>query len=127
MNSSDTAFARRLIAHLEERGVPDDVALQLASARRLAVSRRRVSRRAWRIAGKMFALPERRVWLQAAMALLVVTASIGLTTSESARPGAASNAAIDAAILSDVLPPSAYTDEGFAQFLKNAELLAEDD
>jgi hypothetical protein len=59
-------------------------------------------------------------WVSSAVALLILVAGLMTITSIQDDIRANELAEIDAELLTDVLPPAAYTDPGFAQFLRSA-------
>jgi hypothetical protein len=129
--------ATRLVGVLSAAGpaLPADVTERLRFARQAALQRARQGRHAtaavaaaggWRaltggaagVAGPGFDAPV--AWWQRAMALLpLLVLAAGLVGIDhwAAREQITLAADIDAALLADDLPPEAYADPGFAQFL----------
>lgn len=127
-------FARRVTARLSS-GTDDlsyDVSERLRAARMQALAKRKVTVQVRRAApavlqsGNTAVLgggSERGGWWSAlvsavpVMALLVGLVVINTVQDEK---GTSEVAEVDAALLTDELPPSAYSDPGFVQFLKTA-------
>ncbi len=59
-------------------------------------------------------------WVSSVLALLVLVAGLMTITSIQDEIRADELAEIDSELLTDVLPPAAYTDPGFAQFMRSA-------
>lgn len=113
-------FANALIAHLDAAPLPAPVGHRLRAARQLAVGRRRASRKLSAVLADLLAWPRlaAQPWLPAAMSLCVLVLGVGLTTLQGQpHDPEMEKAAIDAALLSDVLPPHAYTDVAFMEYL----------
>jgi len=132
----EARFGVRVAAMLGERAraTPADITERLRFAREQALARARVARRQEQLAtapssvtvsrGRSAALAERPGWwvkLASAMPLAVLV--VGLIAIDRAHDRAqiAAAAEVDAALLSDDLPPTAYTDPGFAEYLKAAQ------
>ena len=115
-------FANALIARLETAPLPAPVVHRLRAARHLAVGRRRASRKITAVLAEVLALPRLLVqpWLPAAVSVMMLVAGVGLATL--CEDPEKEKAAIDAAILSDVLPPHAYTDAAFMEYIRQGEL-----
>ncbi len=125
-------FARRLVAHLDDgaRQLPHDVSERLRVARLQAMERRRaVAALAPQVSpsvvvqGATLALGggEGPTWWQRIGGLLPLIALVlGLIAVKAVQDQARASevAEIDTALLADDLPPAAYTDAGFLQFLK---------
>lgn len=126
-------LARRLAADVAERAerVPHDIAERLRVAREQALLRARSQRRAetqltWpvRAAGGVAVLGATPAWWVRLGALLPPAALLGGLlligqVHEDAEIQAA--AEVDAALLADDLPPVAFHDPGFVEFLKHPE------
>lgn len=120
-------LARQLTLATPE--LPHDISERLRIARQTAVTQRKpLARTRWSVAtqahveGSLTAPADEglNLWniLASAVPLLVLLA--GLMTIQGVQQDklTAEIAATDAALLTDELPPDAYTDPGFAQFLK---------
>lgn len=125
-------YGRRVAARLSEAadGLPYEVSERLRAARVQALARRK------RVAGLQAAVAvsasggaatltgdERfSVWRLAASVLPIVALVAGLVLIHSAQneTRAKEVAEVDAALLTDDLPPAAYADPGFVQFLKQS-------
>jgi Protein of unknown function (DUF3619) len=117
-------------AGLGERAaaLPEDIAERLRFAREQAVSRARHTQR--RTATPLFALHGGAaglggpgLWWQrlaSLLPLLVLAAGLMLVGQWTTREQVLAAADIDAVLLSDEVPPDAYADPGFAEFLKSA-------
>ncbi|WP_026436758.1 DUF3619 family protein [Acidovorax sp. JHL-9] len=127
-------FARRVTARLSSgaNDLPYDISERLRAARMQALAKRKVTVQVRRVApavvhsGHAAALgggSERGGWWNAlisavpVMALLVGLVVINVAQDEL---GTIEVAEVDAALLTDELPPAAYSDPGFVQFLKTA-------
>lgn len=120
----------KIAARLSEAcdAVPHDVGERLRHARMQAVARRKQPRNAAAEAvlplGHSAALggpgQESNWWLRLVMVLPVLVLVIGLVAIDRVLDDRAAKemAKVDAALLMDDLPPVAYTDPGFAQFLR---------
>jgi hypothetical protein len=124
-------LAARLSAGAQE--LPHDLSERLRVARLQAVSRRKVARVArTRLASSAssagstatltFGDEGWNLWSRLASALPLVTLVVGLVAISVIQNEDRANevAEVDAALLTDDLPPAAYTDAGFIQFLKSA-------
>lgn len=69
------------------------------------------------LAGTGTGRPHRWPWLAALVPLLVMLVALDMLISEAHDERISDIARIDAALLSDDIPPSAYVDPGFMQFL----------
>ena len=110
--------------------VPHDVAERLRFAREQAVSRARAARRAVPSAVTVVGISARGAatlgsfvpwWQRAASVLPLLVLVFGLLAIDrwSVREQTLAAADIDAQLLSDDLPPAAYSDPGFAEFLRS--------
>lgn len=126
---SQEKFARRLIARLDstEDEFPYAISERLRAARTRAVLHRKRAFAPLRLAhemtvgGKTLTLPSStRWWGRLAGWLPMVGLVVGLVVIQTVQNDqrASELAEIDAALLTDDLPPAAYTDPGFAHFLK---------
>jgi hypothetical protein len=115
---------------------PPDITERLPFSREQALSRARSARAAapadepalQRIGGGVLALgstgPRRSPWwlrLASALPLFALVAGLLLIQESNTRAQIRAAAEIDAALLADDLPPSAYSDPGFGEFLKTAD------
>ena len=122
-------FGRRIAARLEQGslGLPHDLSERLRAARVRAVSQRK------REVGAALAQPrlaaagmghqfgqQPGLWSRLASALPVLLLAAGLVCIQTLEADRRANevAEVDAALLADDLPPAAYADAGFVQFLK---------
>jgi Protein of unknown function (DUF3619) len=124
-------FALKLTSRLSDStdALPHDISERLRVARQQAVARRKVSALATATSvsrsGGSAALTlggdDFTWWNKIASALPLVALMVGLVVINSVQNDfrASEVAEVDAAILTDDLPPAAYTDPGFAQFLKS--------
>jgi len=123
-------FGLRVAARLNEttRELPHDVSERLKAARELALERARLVRRT-EAAGAMqhagggtltLGGPRGDGWLKLASVLPVLALVLGFMVIERLHTRAQIDTAaeIDAALLADDLPPDAYRDPGFVEFLK---------
>jgi hypothetical protein len=127
-------FALRVAAHLNEasRELPHDVTERLKAARELSLERARLARRTEAagqvqvngVGGGVAALlrggPGSDWWLKLASAIPLVALVLGFVLIEHVHTKTQISAAaeIDAALLADDVPPAAYSDPGFVEFLK---------
>jgi len=124
-------LAARLSAGSQE--LPHDLSERLRVARLQAVSQRKVVRVAQkRLASSVstagntatlsFGDEGWNLWSRLASALPLLTLVVGLVAINVIQNENRANevAEVDAALLTDDLPPAAYTDSGFIQFLKSA-------
>ncbi len=121
--------ARRLAAGADE--LPNDISERLRAARTQAVAQRKVLAQL-RPAGGVFASGRTAVlgggdeglnlWSRIASALPLLALAAGLVFIHGfqGERRAAELAEVDTALLTDDLPPAAYTDPGFALFLKKS-------
>jgi hypothetical protein len=131
----EARFARRLVARLQEQAeaMPADVQERLRFARQQALERARGARvpvrgaRPFAVGGGALAWAgsggSTPWWLRLASIVPLVLLIGGLTLIQERYRHAQIEAAaeIDMALLADDLPPDAYTDPGFAEFLKFPE------
>lgn len=126
----EARIARRVTARLTERadGLPHDITERLRVARQQAVERARQLRRlsatpAWHAQGNGSAVMSGSPswWLRLASVMPLALLLVGLVVIQRTYLDQQISAAaeIDEAILTDDLPPQAYTDPGFAEFLKS--------
>jgi len=128
----DTArgrFARRVVARLDEhaRSIEGDVAARLRFSREQALARASTARSA-AAAGQALGVTRgggallggNGWWLKLASLAPLAALIIGLLLIQhwQARTQIDAAAEVDAALLADDLPPSAYRDAGFVEFLK---------
>lgn len=123
-------FGRRVAARLSEgsNALPHDVSERLRAARVRAIACRKPEPIASRVRGLAlagFSSAQERLgfWGRLASALPVVVLAAGLVAINLIQNEvrASEVAEVDAALLTDDLPPSAYADPGFAQFLKTGQ------
>jgi hypothetical protein len=126
-------FARSLIAHLSGTvdNLPHDITERLKVARGQALGKRKLVNTqvasGVSISGSVAALhprtghPKFWNWMGSILPLAVLV--IGLITISVVQDDmrASEIAQVDAELLTDVLPPSAYTDPGFAAFLRSSD------
>lgn len=129
-DAAQARFAVRVGSRLNDgaAAVPHDIAERLRVAREQAVQRAAAVRRATAPAtavhvqaGGVAALSgPPSLWLRLAsvLPLLVLVAGLVLVQQHHDAEQIAAAAEVDAALLADDLPPEAYTDPGFAEFLK---------
>ncbi|KQW44789.1 MULTISPECIES: DUF3619 family protein [unclassified Roseateles] len=143
LDSRVTRFGLRVAASLTERSnaLPHDVSERLRFAREQAVARASQARAAASATvsaapnavqmGSTLALNggprspgnDGGLWtlLLSALPLLLLAAGLLLMQQGQVNEQIAAAAEVDTALLSDSLPPSAFTDPGFAEFLRDAE------
>ncbi len=129
-------FGVRVAALLGERAgaTQPDITERLRFAREQAVARGQTARRRHKLAtasstvvvgrGRSAALAERPGWwvkLGSAMPLAMLVLGLVVIDRIHDKAQIAAVAEVDAALLADDLPPAAYTDPGFAQFLKTSQ------
>jgi len=132
----EARFGIRVAAVLGERAreTPPDISERLRFAREQALSRAKAARRQEQLAaapapvvvgrGRVAALAERTGWwVKLASAMPLAMLVFGLVAIDRAhdRDQIAAAAEVDAALLTDDLPPAAYSDPGFAEFLKTSQ------
>jgi hypothetical protein len=117
---------------LKAQSVPHDVAVRLRFAREQALVRARESRRPATSAAAVIGLTGSGAailaglgapwWQRAASVLPLLLLVLGLVVIDhwSARELVMAAADIDAQLLADDLPPVAYSDPGFAEYLRTA-------
>jgi hypothetical protein len=124
-------YARRIAARLDAgaAGLPHDISERLRAARAQALAKRKVA--ALQPARSASVAPDGQAvlggnegfgfWRGVASALPVIVLAAGLVTIHVVQNErrASEVAEVDAALLTDDLPPAAYADPGFAQFLKS--------
>ncbi len=115
----------RIASRLTERAdaIDADIGARLRFAREQALERARLARAAAPVvvkAGASAALAGGGWWVKVASFLPLAALAGGLFLIQHLHTQSqiATAAAIDAELLTDDLPPSAYTDAGFAEFLK---------
>jgi hypothetical protein len=134
--ASQDRFGRRVAARLDAgvAELPRDISERLRAARVQAVARRKVAglqplraRQLVIAGGGQAALggDEEPVslWQRIASALPLIVLAAGLVTIHVVQSDrrAREVADVDAALLTDALPPTAYADPGFVQFLKSGQ------
>jgi hypothetical protein len=133
LNDSDLLVSRigvRVAAALSEQAaaLPHDITERLRAAREQALVRARLTQR--QAASALVALPGGTAalggpgaWWQrlaTVLPLLVLVAGLLLIGQWTTREQVLAAADIDAVLLSDEVPPDAYADPGFAEFLRSA-------
>jgi hypothetical protein len=124
-----TRFAKRIAAHLEELSArtPSDIEERLRFARLRALVRAQEASRSAQArpnGGGTLAFLRGGRWspwwvrLGSLIPLVVLLGGLALIQERQANVQIAAAAEIDAAILGSDLPPAAYADPGFVQFLK---------
>jgi hypothetical protein len=126
-------FALRVAGHLNQatRELPHDVTERLKAAREMALEQARLARRAEAASGQRNGSGSLATmvlgggsgsshWFKLASLLPIVALVAGFVMIDRLHVQAqiAAAAEIDAALLADDLPPTAYTDPGFVEFLK---------
>jgi hypothetical protein len=129
-------FGVRVAAMLGERAraTPPDITERLRFAREQALARAQAARRREQVVAasspvvvgydRSAALAERPGWwvkLASAMPLAMLVFGLVAIDRMHDRAQIAAAAEVDAAILSDDLPPDAYSDPGFAEYLKTTQ------
>jgi len=132
----EARFGVRVASMLGERvrQTPPDISERLRVAREQAVERARLARRQVRTAvaagpvvvgrGRTASLAEHTGWwVKLASAMPLAMLVCGLLVIDRLHENAQITAAaeVDAALLADDLPPAAYSDPGFAEFLKTPQ------
>jgi len=130
---SQDRFGRRVAARLDAGAaeLPHDISERLRAARVQAVAHRKVSLQtatATAVAASGgqatlgFGEEQPGWWSRIASALPLIALAAGLIAINVVQNERRANevAEVDAALLTDDLPPAAYADPGFVQFLKNA-------
>jgi Protein of unknown function (DUF3619) len=130
-------FGRRLVARLSEASdrVPHDISERLRVARVQALAKRKklqpllVSQVSASGSTATLHFDNERIgaWGRLASLLPLVALLVGLVTINQVQNDRRANevAEVDSALLTDDLPPAAYVDPGFAQFLKAGKERAE--
>ncbi|HSV46281.1 MAG TPA: DUF3619 family protein [Ramlibacter sp.] len=125
------AFGRKVAVRLDAgtAELPRDISERLRAARTQALARRKLaslqSARAVSVSGGEAALgfggEPFSLWGRIASALPLIVLALGLIAIDTIQNErrASEVAEVDAALLTDDLPPSAYADPGFVQFLKS--------
>lgn len=123
-------FGLRVAARLNQasRELPHDVSERLKAAREMALERARLARRAepapavqgWGATLTLGDGPRGDWWLKLVSALPLVALIAGFIFIERLHTKSQIDTAaeIDAALLADDVPPDAYSDPGFVEFLK---------
>lgn len=120
----EARYALRVAARLSERSdeLPHDIGERLRFAREQALARARVARETAATASRSggAAVLGGGWWprLAAALPVLALAAALVLVQTEQQDEQLRAAVETDAALLADDLPPAAYTDPGFAEFLK---------
>ena len=125
------AFARRVTQRLSEAedDMPYDITERLRAAREQALAQRKVvatpaiARQPQQESSTAAAPSGKRNWWRAvvsAVPLSAMVAGLAFFNGVQADEGASAMAEYDATLLADELPPTAYTDPGFTQYLKIA-------
>jgi hypothetical protein len=124
-------YALQVAARLSDAtdALPHDISERLRAARVQAVSKRKVTslRTAASVTGSggaaslTFGEEGFSIWNRVASAIPLIALLVGLVAINMIQNEnrASEVAEVDAALLTDDLPPAAYTDPGFAQFLKS--------
>lgn len=127
----EARFALRIAAALSEQSqqVPHDISERLRVAREQALESARATRRAeapvWATAGGA-ARSDGHGWgrvgwrFGAALPLIALICGLILIQQHQLDTQVSAAAEIDAALLADDVPPAAYNDPGFVEFLKSA-------
>ncbi len=128
LDALQTRFALRVAAGLSERNadIGPDLTERLRFAREKALERARASRAATAPVGvtrggaAILGVAGSGWWLKFASVLPVFALAAGLFAIQQLQDNAqiTTAAEVDAALLADDLPPRAYSDAGFAEFLK---------
>jgi len=129
-HSLEARLALRLVAGLNAgaENLPDDVKERLRFAREQALARAREARRATATgavgvsASGTLLLGSFGPWLQRAasvLPLLLLLGGLVMIQQWSTRERVLAAAEIDAQLLGDALPPTAYSDPGFAEYLRS--------
>ena len=117
-------YARRVAARLSEHAdaLPHDVSERLRYARTAALVRARAVRER-RSAPRVAAGASVRWWLKLASfaPLVMLLLGLGVIGELHDRSEIAAAAEVDVALLSDSLPPDAYQDAGFLEYLRTAQ------
>ncbi|HEY6135421.1 MAG TPA: DUF3619 family protein [Rubrivivax sp.] len=122
----EARFARRVTAALDERELGHDIGQRLRVARDQALMRARHARSAVvatgvvQVSGGSVVMGGPPWWLRLASLapLILLSAGLMLIDRLNTHEQMVAAADIDAVLLADELPPSAYSDPGFGEFLK---------
>jgi len=134
LEALQTRFGLRVASHLGEasRELPHDISERLKASRELALERARLARRVETATSVQASGSGGGAsltfgggagsdwWLKLASALPIIALIAGFMFIEHVhtRQQIAAAAEIDAALLADDVPPTAYSDPGFVEFLK---------
>jgi hypothetical protein len=129
LEAAQAGFARRVVVHLDEdaANISADVAERLRFARVRALERAQVARASSAAvhvgasSGGTALLGRPAAWLfrfASALPLVALVAGLAVIEHWQTRTQIAVAAEVDADLLSDDLPPNAYRDPGFLEFLK---------
>ena len=130
---TDEQFATRVVAQLSDAAnqLPHDISERLKAARALAISKRKVVKTVAAsnisISGSTLTLQGgddwRGLWKWLGSALPLVALVAGLMTIALVQDDlrALEVAEVDTELLTDDLPPAAYTDPGFTQYLRSEQ------
>lgn len=130
--SAEDRFGQRLVTLLSGAGddLPHEISERLKTARMMALSKRNVSKfetgsavvrlgetAALHLGGEKF-----NWWGRLAAVVPLIALVVGLMAIQLVQDDfwAAEIASVDAELLTDALPPEAYTDPGFAQYLRSS-------
>ena len=130
----EARFALRITSALDQLAVPHDIEQRLRVARDLAVSRARQAKAASTVHAKTRDMTAVGIgqaalrggdektpwWVGTAMAALAMTLVVGLFAIDyrNTQVQIEATAEIDALLLADDLPPKAYSDVGFREYLR---------
>jgi Protein of unknown function (DUF3619) len=137
LNAAEARFGLRVSARLNERAqaVPHDISERLRIARELAVSKARLQAKVLQPTSAPFALGggagqgaqmglgRGESWwfkLSSAVPLLVLIAGLMAIQYLEGEEQIMAAADVDSALLVDELPPDAYADPGFGEFMKSS-------
>jgi hypothetical protein len=127
------AFARKVVSRLSTAAddLPHDISERLKVARAQALAKRRVVKTVLAqevsVSGNTLVLnggTDRQGlwgWLGSVLPLVALVAGLLTIAVIQDDMRASEVAAVDAELLTDVLPPAAYTDPGFLQFLRSTQ------
>jgi hypothetical protein len=133
LDALQARFALRVVSRLGEQSerLPRDLSERLRVAREQAVARARQVRLAKPATAPAFQVSQGSIalgqspsgWLRLASALPLMLLVLGLVLIQHLHNQAEIHAAaeVDAALLADDLPPEAYGDPGFVEFLKQPQ------
>ena len=123
-------YALKVAAHLSfaAESLPHDIGERLRVVRQQAVAKRKIAKpvtagqMAWSGGAAALGFKDDGLewWGRMASALPLIALVVGLVTINAVQNDLVANelAAVDAALLVDDLPPAAYADPGFAEFVK---------